>query len=89
MLRPEGVKKPGQFRPGKTLRDLRNNCKSRNRSNKAARISWLKTAAEKRRSGLDVISDFPWLSCNGKRNACYNQATRDGKKISRNVRKGR
>ena len=56
-------KRPGQFRKGKTRRDVANGCQVRNESNKAARREWNNTSTLKR-----THSNFPWHTCNGKRN---------------------
>jgi len=57
------TKKPGSFRKGKTYRDRERGAAARNESNKAARRAWNNTT-----TGTRSHANFPWHTCNGKRN---------------------
>lgn len=59
------VKKPGEFRPGKTRRDRENGSIHRNAANKAARAEWNNETTGKRSNDG---KNFPYGTCNGKRN---------------------
>lgn len=52
------------YRPGKTRRDHVSGAHTRNRENKLNRVAW----QDLKREGKRSQNNFPYSSCNGKRN---------------------
>jgi hypothetical protein len=58
-----GWQDPACRRNGKTAKDRSRGTQHRNEGNKAARREWNNTT-----TGQRSLSNFPWATCNGKRN---------------------